>query len=104
MGYREFKDSKGATWKVWDVTPDQRIFVKRRVSGPGLAVRPERTVAEAIAASDVTPSRERGWLAFQSAEENRRLSPIPSNWEDASEGDMRGYLEQASQVKNRYKA
>lgn len=104
MGYREFKDANGATWKVWDVTPDQRIFVKRRTPAAGHASLPERTLEQALIASDVTPSRERGWLAFQSADQNRRLSPIPSGWENASDVEMREYLTQASHVVNRYKA
>ena len=105
MGYREFKDAKGELWKAWDVTPDQRIFLKRKTPAFGTSTgRPERTSAESMTASDVTPSRERGWLSFQSREENRRLSPIPAGWESASEADMRNYLDSAVPVKNRYRA
>ena len=104
MGYREFKDAEGEFWKVWDVTPDQRIFLKRRTPSRGTPQRAERTIEEDLLASEVTPSRERGWLAFQSRDQNRRLSPIPPNWEAASEVEMRNYLANASQVKNRYKA
>lgn len=101
MAYREFIDAKGLLWKAWDVTPDQRIFLKRRTPARGMA---ERTPAEAMTASEVTPSRERGWLSFQSLEENRRLSPIPPGWEEASDEQLASYLQQALPVKNRYRA
>lgn len=103
MAFREFTDAKGETWKVWDVTPDQRVVLKRRTPARGMPGRDERTEADLLAASDVTPSRELGWLAFQSRQENRRLSPIPPAWESASDAEMRKFLERASQVKNRYK-
>ncbi len=103
MAFREFTDAKGEIWKVWDVTPDQRIVLRRRTPARGIAGRSERTEAESLVPSDVTPSREGGWLAFQSREENRRLSPIPPEWENSTDVEMRGYLAKASQVKNRYK-
>lgn len=104
MGYREFTDARGEFWKAWDVTPDQRIFLKRKTPARGAVDRPERTSAESLAASDVTPSRERGWLSFESRDENRRLSPIPADWETASDADMRRFLDNAVPVKNRYRA
>ena len=58
-GFREFTDSSGIEWKVWAVVPATTV------------VNPVRL------RSDRWKS---GWLLFESARENRRLSPIPENW------------------------
>ena len=61
MASREFTDSKGVVWRVWDVTP--------------------------VHLHPVTKSEEfmepwaGGWLAFESAAEKRRLvAPYPPQW------------------------
>ena len=61
MPTKEFTDSKGVVWRVWDVTPTH--------------IHP------------ITKSEEfmepwvGGWLAFESASEKRRLvAPYPQNW------------------------
>lgn len=62
MAYREFRDSAGAPWTVWDTTPS----------------RP-----------DGMDARWRdGWLTFQSGATRRRLAPIPNNWTEASESRL----------------
>ena len=101
MAYREFQDEKGTWWKVWDVTPDERIFRPRTPVSVRAQAREERSVQ---ARSEVTPSRSRGWLAFQSATDSRRLSPIPPGWETANERDLGAFLLQATPVQNRYRA
>ena len=53
-----FTDSTGTEWDVFEVHPSQGRTVSR--------------VPEAF--------RE-GWLCFQSADERRRLAPIPVGWE-----------------------
>jgi hypothetical protein len=58
---RQFADAAGVEWQVFEV---------RRSSETDGAV---------------TPGRERGWLAFSSALERRRLAPIPSDWESVAE-------------------
>jgi hypothetical protein len=57
MPLREFRDSSGVQWRVWETTPQ-----------PG-AVFDERLKS--------------GWLTFESADTRRRLAPIPSGWEEA---------------------
>lgn len=101
MAYRDFLDKDGNHWKVWDVIPDESIFVPRR-STPRSS--PRVSDPKGQARSEVTPARTRGWLAFQSSGENRRLSPIPEGWENASESELASYLQKASQVQNRYRA
>ena len=102
MAFREFLDEKGERWKVWDVTPDERIFAPRTPTPPSqTGVRSDRAQETR---TEVTPTRTRGWLAFQSSKENRRLSPIPPKWEEASEADLAAFMRRASPVQNRYRA
>jgi len=58
---REFPDAAGVEWQVFEV---------RRASENDGAV---------------TPGRERGWLAFSSTLERRRLAPFPADWESATD-------------------
>jgi hypothetical protein len=58
MPIREFTDSAGTTWRVWDTTPWPR------------AVYDERLKA--------------GWLTFESGGVRKRLAPIPRGWEEAT--------------------
>ena len=58
MAYREFRDSAGLTWRVWDTLP----------------TRPQ--VMDAMWRD--------GWLTFQSGSARRRLAPIPTGWADES--------------------
>ena len=57
MAYREFQDSSGHTWKVWDTFP----------------TRPESMPA----------GWREGWLTFEGEPGRRRLAPIPKGWEEA---------------------
>ena len=61
MATRDFTDSKGVAWKAWDVTPTHLHPITR---------------AEAY----MEPWAG-GWLAFECANEKRRLAaPYPANW------------------------
>jgi len=61
MAVREFTDSKGIEWRVWDVTPEH--------------------MHPATRSEDFMSNLQDGWLAFESAIEKRRLSaPYPSDW------------------------
>jgi hypothetical protein len=56
---REFTDSAGAAWRVWDTIPRRAAGYEERLKG--------------------------GWLRFQNtAGSRRRLAPIPHDWEHAS--------------------
>src|SRR5438034_5245279 len=76
---REFRDTAGLTWRVWDVYPSRR-------SGPHAAIRGEDATS-----LDVFPHRElaEGWLCFESEAEKRRLAPIPLGWELWDEHSLR---------------
>jgi len=58
MAIREFTDSAGVAWRVWNTTPQ------------GGAVYDE--------------SHRAGWLTFESATTRKRLAPIPPGWEEAT--------------------
>ena len=61
MAVREFTDSKGTEWRVWDVTPEH--------------------MHPATRSEDYMSNLQDGWLAFESATEKRRLAaPYPSDW------------------------
>jgi hypothetical protein len=57
MAYRDFQDSAGVTWTVWDTYPS----------------RPEA----------MDPEWRAGWLTFQSETARRRLTPVPAGWTEA---------------------
>lgn len=69
MAYREFTDSAGVLWRVWDTFP-------RREAG-------------------VRPQYSQGWIGFECQTERRRLAPIPKGWESATEDELWGYLSHA---------
>ena len=81
MGLREFRDSKGVQWKVWNVTPDSLD---------------KRTTAE-----DYMREWQDGWLCFESADHRRRLATYPPTWEDLADDEMEKLLERSQSVKRR---
>ena len=61
MASREFTDSRGVVWRIWDVTPTHLHPITR--------------------SEDFMEPWAGGWLAFESANEKRRLvAPYPGNW------------------------
>ena len=63
MASREFTDSKGTVWRVWDVTPTHLHPITK--------------------AEEYMEPWAGGWLTFESGKEKRRLvAPYPSHWFD----------------------
>jgi hypothetical protein len=61
MAVREFTDTWGTEWRVWDVTPEVMHPITR--------------------SEDYMQKLQDGWLAFESAAEKRRLpAPYPTDW------------------------
>ena len=81
MGLREFRDSRGVTWKVWNVTPDSLD---------------KRTTAE-----DYMKEWQDGWLCFESHDRRRRLAAYPPAWEDLPEAELEQLLQRSQMVKRR---
>ena len=107
MSYRTFVDRDGAYWQVWDSQPTK---VERRVFGEDRR-RPSfyqwRGAERRIGADRRTTNQRRitladgygsGWLTFESLSEKRRLNPIPSRWEDLSQGELRDLCEKAKRI------
>jgi hypothetical protein len=82
MPLREFTDSTGRRWRVWDIRPEQMHAATR--------------------AEDHLQNVINGWLAFESAngDEKRRLAPIPAKWESATEGELEDMLERAESARS----
>lgn len=104
MAYRTFVDRRNAYWQVWDVRPDriERRSVERRKANPKGWSGPERRKSERRGLNQkrvvLDSGLESGWLVFESKSEKRRLTPIPKNWENSSESDLRFYCEKATVV------
>ncbi len=94
MALREFLDSHGVEWQVWDVVPstaDRRRGRDRRGHGRRTRDRRRRHDAEVVG----TMYRSAGWLTFESKHEKRRLRPIPAGWPSQSDADLQQLLDDA---------
>lgn len=82
MALREFTDSTGRRWRVWDIRPEQMHAATR--------------------AEDHLQNVINGWLAFEPAAggEKRRLAPIPARWDSATETELEAMLERAEPARN----
>lgn len=81
MALRDFRDSKGVAWKVWDVTPES---LDRRT-----------------AAEDHMHEWQDGWLVFEGSDVRRRLAPYPNRWEELADAELERLLDRAQAVKRR---
>ena len=70
MAYREYTDSAGTPWKVWNTAP----------------------VAGAVFSSVMRD----GWLTFECEGERRRLAPVPAGWEELSARELERLCKEAS--------
>ena len=94
MAHRNFTDSNGVSWDVWDVVPrwaERRRLEHRDTSAPP----PERPAQERRRGQRphelrvrVSQGLEQGWLVFEARGERRRLAPAPSGWEQATDAEL----------------
>jgi hypothetical protein len=97
MAMRTFRTSEGVTWHVWNVVPGLHDHEERRLgydrrnpepifryTGPERRVKPDRRTPPGL----LSPRLARGWLAFESPTEKRRLAPIPQFWERLPETEL----------------
>ena len=75
MASREFIDSAGAHWLVWDTRPTTRASLR--------------------------PEFEAGWLTFECGHELRRLAPTPVGWESLADPELERYCRAATPVQRR---
>jgi len=74
MGYREFIDSLGTAWKVWNTVP--------------------------LAGAVLHGEMKNGWLTFESMTGClRRLAPVPENWDQLSAEQLEPLCMRASEVR-----
>jgi hypothetical protein len=74
MGYREFIDSVGVVWKVWNTVP----------------------LAGAVLGGEM----QNGWLTFESmACSLRRLAPVPDDWQLLSAEKLEALCTTAAEVR-----
>src|SRR5256885_206169 len=84
MASREFTDSDGVIWHVWDVTPEH--------------------LHPATKSEEFMEPWAGGWLAFESAGEKRRLqAPYPSRWMEYDLAQLEMLCRAATRVGTRRK-
>lgn len=109
MPYRTFIDSAGAEWQVWDIIPrmhERRNSEKldRRVELNPIEFADRRRLENRRAGGGeprrayLRGSYAHGWLCFESRQEKRRLSPIPSDWTVCSDADLEIYARMGERV------
>jgi hypothetical protein len=108
MALRHFTDSRGHEWRVWDVFPyggrhNERRAADRRVADPAAYTGPERRGRERRVRTPtlLTPGLESGWLCFENDVDKRRLTPVPTGWEEAPVEELEGLLSRARSVQRR---
>jgi len=81
MPVREFQDSHGREWRVWDVTPH--------------AIHPQTKAEDYLA--DVYQT---GWLVFETKaeDEKRRLSAVPLDWDRLAPEALEALRERAEVI------
>jgi hypothetical protein len=90
MAHRKVTDRHGHEWDVWEVNP--QAIDRRRRDEPRVT---ERRGANIGLVGRVNERLRDGWLAFQSTNEKRRLTPIPPNWDTMSDAELLTLLERA---------
>jgi len=76
MPIRQFTDANGIIWRVFDIHPDP--------------------ASDEVAA--MSPELVNGWLLFQCAAQRRRLAPIPTDWELATNEELEALSNAAQRV------
>jgi hypothetical protein len=95
---RQFRDSRGAYWDVWDVHPNDALAPRAGYDRRGFE-RGDRAGEEASSREPlIDPLLEDGWLCFQSGAERRRFAPIPPRWSELPDAVLRVMVDIASPV------
>jgi hypothetical protein len=99
MAHKQFIDSKGTEWFVFDVTPraDERRSYDRRRDNRAQTPDDRRSEDRRVAVSGQRPPRlTKGWLCFEREGERRRLQPIPDGWTGLTDAELEELVESAS--------
>jgi hypothetical protein len=101
MAYRDFTDSTGTEWFVFDVTPradERRSYDRRREeaqTGKVDEAEDRRVGSRRVSVGQRPPRLTQGWLCFERDGERRRLQPIPDNWTSLPDSELEKLLEAA---------
>ena len=70
MALREFNDTDGRSWRVWDIRPEE--------------------LPNATRIEDYLRPMVEGWLVFESLDggEKRRVYPVPARWTEMNDGAL----------------
>src|SRR5687768_9076710 len=95
MAIRDFVDSAGTSWRVWDVRPDmpdllERRHVERRRTIRAITFDDRRSKPDRRANTPTALSE--GWLVFRSDGQRRRLFGGAPALDDASEAQLEEWL------------
>ena len=100
MAVREYTDSEGISWQVWEVIPqsvERRKLRERRVADRDEHDRRKRhEVRLRSVEGDVD-----GWLVFESFDVKKRLRPIPKGWHLASSVELESMCARAERAARR---
>jgi len=94
MAHRRVQDETGRLWDGWDTRPtiiDRRGGRERRAGKRIAGDRRQKSEERVL----VEPEFRKGWLAFQSGTEWRRLAPIPDSWESLTDTALLALLHRA---------
>lgn len=96
--FREFTDSRGVHWRIWQVKPSDS---EREAASTPLEYAPPGSVRAARLAREEARRAEwtQGWLLFESADAKKRLFPIPDGWTRASAGALEAMCDSAKPVR-----
>lgn len=75
---RQIRDAAGVEWMVYEVNP---------------------VVGEWRSIASLPEGYRSGWLCFESPTEKRRLTPLPSGWQELPLDQLGGLLVSAEQVR-----
>lgn len=87
MAHRDYIDSEGVAWQVWEVIPqsvERRRLRERRVAPRDDNARRRRHEIR-LRTSD---GEADGWLVFECLHVKKRMRPIPPGWHLASSVEL----------------
>ncbi|HET6762773.1 MAG TPA: hypothetical protein VFH27_03850 [Longimicrobiaceae bacterium] len=107
MAIRSFDDEQGRAWRAWCVIPgtpvrtERRTGTDRRSPDPVLAWREAERRAEEDRRRThrlVAPEYRKGWLAFESGGERRRMVPVPPGWDELPDAELAALCHRAEVI------
>jgi hypothetical protein len=96
MAHREFTDAIGRSWNVWSVVPERAERRRKGTETTPSAERRHRQEREFRV--PLGEQWTRGWLAFETKGEKRRLAPIPEGWDLATDEQLTALLQRAEAI------